>query len=308
MRIYFKTLALPQKAAKRIQRHFSNEYLKEIHPESCMKLHVAQGIAASMLGYSDWHELTEVTKHPSHPPSLLDEVSTELEQRTRIDYQTNALLSVLPMTTSARRQLALKLRVSSGSLNSASLKENTHCRNVIIFSSEDQSHRFIPSTRSEADLSIIREIERPIENGGNTVGYHKDGFQNVINRHPESMTAIAAWLSLVSDCRLADDFDQNNPHLIAHELQILNSIPDDLSEYGDVQMSWDIIENRDFIRAVFWLARSFYGACNLSKALKWFTYSNSLCDHYSHETEEYLEDLKLDKPTGTVGKWKSQWD
>ncbi|OUR74771.1 hypothetical protein A9Q76_00215, partial [Arcobacter sp. 31_11_sub10_T18] len=209
---------------------------------------------------------------------------------------------------SARRQLALKLRVSSGSLNSASLKENTHCRNVIIFSSEDQSHRFIPSTRSEADLSIIREIERPIENGGNTVGYHKDGFQNVINRHPESMTAIAAWLSLVSDCRLADDFDQNNPHLIAHELQILNSIPDDLSEYGDVQMSWDIIENRDFIRAVFWLARSFYGACNLSKALKWFTYSNSLCDHYSHETEEYLEDLKLDKPTGTVGKWKSQWD
>ncbi len=308
MRIHFKTLALPQKAAKRIQRHFTTEYLKEVHPESCMKLHEAQEIAASMLGYSDWHELTEVTKHPTHPPSLLDEASTELEQRARIDFQTSILRLASPMTTSARRQIALKLRVSSGSLNSAHLKDNIHYRNIIIYSHEDHSHRFIPSLRSENDISIIREIERPMEDERMvTIGEQLKEMQNVLDRHCESMVSISAWLWLAADSGVAEQLVQNDPTLLSYELQIINTIPIDLATYGDIQMSWDVLENRHFIRAVYWLARSFYANCNLTKALKWFTYSNSLCDHYTPETVAFLDDLNLDRPTGRVENRDSAW-
>ncbi len=306
MRIYFKTLALPKKAAKRIQRHFTSEYLKEVHPESCMKLHEAQEIAASMLGYSDWHELTEATKHPSHPPSLLDEDSTELEQRARIDYQASVLRLVSPMTASARRQIALKLRVSSGSLNSATLRENIHYRNSIFYSQEDQTHKFIPSIRSENDIFEIREIDRPVEESGLAVAFELNAYQNIIDRHPESMAAVSAWICWVADCGGTQDWDQHDPALLAHEFQIINSIPEVLLKSGDIQMSWDLFENRDFIRAVYWLARAFYGAGNLSKALKWFTFSSSLCDHFSTKTEKYLEDLSLNTPTGTVVVYASE--
>lgn len=69
MRIYFNSMTLPKKAAKRIQKHFTPEIPNFGSP---MSLYEAQQLAAVMLGYDDWYELEQCTKSGLHPPSLLD--------------------------------------------------------------------------------------------------------------------------------------------------------------------------------------------------------------------------------------------
>jgi hypothetical protein len=109
MRIYFSSMDLPKKAAKRVQKHFTPNHARY----APMKLSHAQHLVAAMLGYEDWHELEQFTKSGKCEPSLLDENVSGEEQRQRIEYQVTQLAQFQPQTEPVIKQMVLKFRVSA---------------------------------------------------------------------------------------------------------------------------------------------------------------------------------------------------
>lgn len=148
MRIYFQSLSTPKKSAKRLQKHF-NAWMSGFNfPE--ISLSDAQGLTARMLGYDDWHTLTQQSITPS-TASPLDEELSEKEQLDRLHYQTLVLHSIYGLSDmSWTRELAAQLRVSCRSPASPHLFHNAYVTNSVVdvFLDQDNFTCFSPSTRS----------------------------------------------------------------------------------------------------------------------------------------------------------------
>ena len=300
MRIYFRTLTLPKKAAKRVQNHFSDP-LSDAIPHLSMKLAQAQELTARMLGYDSWHELLQVTKKGIHTPSLLDEYSDSKEQALRIDYQTEVLGTISPLIEPVRRQLALQLRVSSGMPTSDELSENIYQYNHIKYWVDPISNkgewRFLPSLRTTQIQEDIFELQETLEEGLIESERYVEILKDYLQLQPENIDVITALLGV------AVEF--NNPHVIESDLLVFEStidlcIPIDFSRRKKNILIWWEIDNRNFHRAVCMLAECFYRVGKFEKAKKWFNFSKKTCDHFTNYIEPYLKDLRLDRPIGKV--------
>lgn len=298
MRIYFTSMTLPKKAAKRIYKHYSTSWSGDSY-----QLSDAQNFTALMLGYADWHELDQVTKSGKHDPSELDENSSPEEQESRIRYQSQMLGRLLPLTEPILRELALKWRVSAGNPLSESFADDGYRKNALIYwepPGEKPEWRFRPSRRSNESREELYDLQEAWADGLINLGDHKDKLDRIISDQPENLAAYLALLGAFEDLEM---WPLCAPYLLDLEAAILKAIPPNYPMRKKVpHLNWGSIENRDYLRCLYYLARGFYIERDYAKAKQWFLFLKR-CSGKSLGIEElYLRDLRLPEPVGAVYK------
>lgn len=297
MRIIFRSLTLPKKAAKRVQKHFS----PTPSPFPPAKLSFAQDVTAIMLGYDSWHELEQVIKAGNYPPSPLDEECSAEEQSRRIDYQTEVLQHFTPLIGLVLRQVAIKLRVSAANPQSPALEEQSFDRNRIVFWTDPYNGRsewrWFPSDRSEASENAITDKYQRWERGLIEGGPFFDELVDRLAVEPENLFAVehlfylarnSGQLSLVED--LLDQF----------EAAVIKTIPAHFPQRGPVYFEWGTPANRILHIVTYELAEGYYRIRNFPKAQRWFEFTARTSKRTRPYCLDYLKDLKRPAPSGRV--------
>lgn len=291
MRIYFESLTLPKKAAKRIQAHFTPKY--DDMPFKKMALSRAQQITAWMLGYESWHELEQVTKAKKHPPSPMDEDCAPEEQIKRLDYQTAVFGQISPLIGIVCREIVIKLRVSAKNPLSENLAEQNFNKNRIRhwvdpFSGRGE-WRFLPSRRSIENGDDLYELSELWACENLDFDEYSACLVAMLEARPEDMNVIAEILRLmVND----DEYVFPLSKLDEFESAIRAVIPADFPETGQVFFNWLTMENRTFHRATLWLAGSYDLAKEYDKARYWFEFTSRSCKTMRAECISILRELR----------------
>jgi len=303
MRIYYESLTLPKKAAKRIQSFYS----KEDSPFDPMQLSQAQAITSWMLGYESWHELEQETKKRAHPPSLTDEHCSLEEQEKRIFFQTKALGYFSPLIESQRKRLALKFRVSASNPKSKELWLQSYSNNRLELCVNDNPDekiewRFFPSERCTDAADILWDDIALFDNGRMALGPFMALMLKHLSDRPEDLRAMEWLLSLAVE---HDYYDEVTSKLDAFEKVLIDTIPSDFPKSKKVYFEWYVHDNRPFHRAMYNLACCFYYKKEFTKAKKWFNLTSRTCEQLKSSCKAYLDDLKSKSP-GKVD-YRSVW-
>ncbi|WP_339674100.1 hypothetical protein [Dasania marina] len=298
MQIYFSSIALPKKAAKRIQKHFSPEP-ETIFPH--MPLHEAQRIAALMLGYKDWHELEQSTNSAKNTPSPLDEQASEEEQSQRLRYQANVLGTLLPLTEPILYELALKFRVSAGAPFSSQFAYDSHRQNKLFYwepYGEPPEWRFRPSARSEETREELYSLIDKWGSGQLNFGEYLFRLDEIIEAQPENITPYLYIIEAIADIGEWEIAKTLLPEL---EAEIIKSIPANYPMKRKVPaLNWGTIDNRDYLRSLYHLAQGYYANGNYKKAKQWFLFLTR-CSEFEIGFEKcFLVDLRRATPDGEV--------
>ncbi|RYY74493.1 MAG: hypothetical protein EOO52_13085 [Gammaproteobacteria bacterium] len=298
MRIYFSSLILPKKAAKRIQKHFTPDY-QIFEP---MALSHAQFIVAYMLGYEDWHELDQITKSGKYSASLLDEYASADEQQKRIDYQVARLGRLQPQTEPLIKQMVLQFRVSAGNPLSENFAEDGYRTNSLFYWEpwgEEPEWRFIPSRRSEEVRDLLYELLNLWGGGEITLGDYEAKLEPLIESQPENIIPYLYLITAYGED--AGYWEDIAPFLEKLEAIILNSIPPSYPKRGKVPpLIWGTIDNRDYLRSIYCLGVGFYAINNFKKAKKWLLFLRRCCAVRLGNEKEFLIDLRQPNPEGDL--------
>ncbi|WP_166256215.1 hypothetical protein [Marinobacter salicampi] len=297
MRIFFSSLTLPKKAAKRVQKYFS----PEVSHFPAAKLSDAQNVTAVMLGYDSWHELSRVTKKGSQSPSPLDEACSAEEQRQRIDYQTAALNQFTPLIDLVLRQAVVKLRVSAANPLSPLLEEQSFDRNRIVFWTDPfngrSEWRWFPSDRSDSAWDDISEKYKCWERGLLEGGPFVEELIKRLDAEPENLFVIEHLFYLA---RNSGQFGIVEDLLDQFEAAVIQTIPSDFPKHGSVYFEWGTHTNRVLHRVTYELAEGYYRIGNFPKAKRWFEFTARTSKHTRIYCLDYLKDLKRAIPCGRV--------
>jgi hypothetical protein len=297
MRIIFRSLTLPKKAARRLQKHYS----PDLSPFPPVKLAWAQDVTAIMLGYDSWHELAQVTKNVSQTPSPLDEQCSAVEQRRRIDFQTKALNQFTPLIDLVVRQVVTKLRVSAASPLSPLLEVQSFNRNRIVFWIDPfngrSEWRFFPSDRSNDSWDAISGKyqcwERDLADGGALF----DELVDRLGAEPENLFAVEHLFYLARNSGeiwlIEDLLDQ-------FEAAVIQTIPANFPLHGPVYFEWGTNTNRVLHMVTYELAEGYYRIGNYPKAKRWFEFTARTSKVIRPYCLDYLKDLKRPVPCGRV--------
>jgi hypothetical protein len=299
MRIYFDSTALPKKAAKRIQKHFSPADSLFRPP---MPLSQAQQITALLLGYQGWHELNEVTKSGGDSPSALDEHIDASEQELRISYQMGQLEKILPFTEPVIRKLVLKFRVSAGNPKSLKLKEDGYRQGKLYhwkpFDSSTPEWRFISSERSDMVREDLYDLLGRWESGSINLGEYKNSIDTLLKSQPEN---LAAYLYIIGACHDLGLWEIGASYLSGLESAILAVIPSNYPMNKKVdKVQWGDMDNRDYLRSVYILALGYYASGQYQKAKKWFLFLVRCSSIEMDKEKLYLADLRRSEPDGML--------
>ena len=291
---------LPKKAAKRIQKHYSPA---DSYHEP-MALNSAQALTAQLLGYEDWHELLTTTKAGQHTPSPLDEDIEPMEQEKRIQFQTEVLAYVTPLIEPARRELALKFRVSAGNPKSTKFSEDAYRTNRLFFckpefDSAEPEWRFLPSMRSKETREQLFALVDEWTAGRMNYGDYSGELEKIIDDQPENLTA---YFYILSACFLdLRAWEVAASYLPALEEQILRAIPAHYPKTKKVpSLVWGTIENRDYLRCLYHLAVGYYADQQFDKAKEWFKFLTRCTEFPMGNEQGYLDDLKQSEPEGDL--------
>lgn len=297
MRIIFRTLTVPKKAAKRVQKYFSPEPT----PSSGMKLSEAQEVTAVMLGYESWHELSQVTKAGTLRPSALDEECSAEEQERRLDFQTEALGRFSPLIDLVRRRVAQQLRVSAANPNSSVLIEQSYSRNSLVFWTDpfsgESEWRFFPSERSE-EMQESFAIEFESWMGGSFDG--TDLYLRLcgcFETQPENLIAAELLFALAEESgqpSMVDDL------LDKFEAAVMQTIPEHFPASGPVKFEWYTHTNRILHKVTYSLAEGYYRTGNFPKAKRWFEFTSRTSKRMRPHCLDFLKGLKRPVPGGRV--------
>lgn len=298
MRIYFRNMTLPKKAAKRIHAHFT---LPPGLDGLSMTLSEAQELTARMLGYADWHELHRVTQRGDHQPSPLDEDAGPTEQQARIDYQTMVLGTVSPLIEPVLRKLVLTLRVSAGIRASDNFIEDAYRQNTITQwqdpTKDKPEWRFLGSVRADEISEEVWELLDFWQSGNMKLGEYLEKLKALYKQQPENMSLITDMLSATTELDALILIEDLIPEF---EKEINLTIPVNFPERRTTYLSWYETENRDFHRAVALLAEAYYRLGNFSRAKRWFNFSNRTCEYFKENNIPFLKDLRARKPKGNI--------
>lgn len=289
MKIYFKNLTIPKKAAKRIAKDLICTNAK---PKS-VKLSVAQEMASKMLGYNSWYQLVKETKEGGHQESLLDEDCDFGIQKERLAFQAEQLCLNYPMDSSDMIEIAVRLRVSGKNplSDSLAMSENYYNRLRMGYEqpySKEKTWRFYPSVRSSDHF--MKELAEHSDLWERCEINLDDYFNRLLNeflRIPESVYVIREILRLSEEMEfvvaitLLDSFGK----------VIVESFPGDLPESGDLGLNWFEEENRPLVQSVYWLALSYYRSGYFESAKRWFEFTSRACKHFKDCCDQYLEDM-----------------
>lgn len=297
MRIYFTSMDLPKKAAKRIQRHFTpTRYL--IEP---MKLSQAQAITAFLLGYDDWHELDKSTKSGMHDPSELDENASAEEQRKRIDFQVQRLSMLQPQTEPLIRDMVLRFRVSAGNPLSTNFDEDAYRENSLLYwepYGEPPEWRFRPSHRSEEVRDELYCLLNTWTSSAISTSDYIEQLKSFYEKHPENITP---YLYTIEAFELKGHWTDALDCIEKLEQAIMKSIPASYPIKRKVaHVNWWTVENRDYLRALYWLGVGFYANKKYKKAKQWFLFLKRCSSRNIGDEVEFLRDLRLPNRKGNV--------
>ncbi len=297
MRIYFKSMNLPKKASKRVQSHFTSDFM----PERNMKLSEAQQLTAAMLGYSDWHDLEQITKLAQHPPSPVDEDASPEEQTKRLDYQADILSQISPVTEPILRQMALEFRVSAGNPLSPKFSDDGYRQNSVFYwepYGEDPEWRYRPSTRSTQKREELYDLIDQWGRGQMNFGDYKNQLDNTIKEQPENLTPYLYILEAYGEINAWEMISDYLPEL---ENAILKSLPLDYPMKKKIpSLIWGTMENRDYLRSLYHLARGYYALENYKKAKQWFLFLTRCSSIEMGHEKYYLKDIRSTKPDGDI--------
>ncbi len=298
MRIFFDSMTLPKKAAKRIQRHFTptKPGLGEPPP-----LHRAQEITAVMLGYENWHDLEKNTKSPTHPASPLDEQADSETQQRRIVFQARQLGRFMPVTEPILMELALKFRVSARSPLSESLANDSYRTNSLLFwepYGEEPEWRFMPSGRSRESGDDLYDLLDDWTDGKINLGRYKEILDATIQEQPEN---LAPYVYILEAIQNVDAWELTPQYLAPLEAAIENSLPQDYPRNRKVPpLNWGTIENRTYLRSLYYLAQGFYAVGNYKKAKQWFLFLTRCSSVNMGSERDFLADMKASNPMGNI--------
>lgn len=300
MRIYFESLTLPKKAAKRVKEQFTSDFIRELYPEKAMKLSDAQEITARMLGYDSWHEMCQVTKK-GHPPSLLDEDVSPIDQIARIDFQTSVLQGISPLIEPAVREIALKLRVSARSNYSDSFIEDAYRRNRITkwkdpFSGKYE-WRFCPSIRTVEMSETVYDIQEKWDSGRINLFQLYQELSDILSEQPENLPAMFTMIRAFVDVGEIEQLSE----LAFYEKNIRESLPKEYIRHNNPVLRWGEIDNRYFLRILYVFGEANYILGNYQISRSWFELVAKTNEDKSMDfSSVYLADLTSDEPSGLV--------
>lgn len=298
MRIYFDSMTLPKKAAKRVKKYFSPE---EPHLSEPMKLSQAQALTARMLGYRNWYELDKMTASQTHPPSLVDEKAPEDVVKRRITYQAQILATVSPLTMNLQIQTALILRVSAKNPTSPHLPNDPYRNNTLAIPDphgDDAEWRFWPSLRShEISLSLYSLLDAFWTYQTISFGEYKGRLDVIINEQPENIVPYQYILEVMEESK---DWDLAAPYVAGLADAMERTVPQDYMRSKSPKLNWYVTGNRCFIRAVYYLAVGLYATGEHLKAKHWFLVLKHCSDMEMGNEMYYLLDLERKTPMGDV--------
>jgi CRISPR/Cas system CMR-associated protein Cmr5 small subunit len=297
MRIYFNSMTLPKKAAKRVQKHYSDP----CSPFPSMLLSNAQNITSQMLGYENWHELEQVTKSGNNIASQLDEQCSPKVQAERINYQTKVLSWYFPVTEPILKELALRFRVSSSNAWASNFAEDGYRQNSVFYwepFGESPEWRFRPSARSREFREELYDLLDIWGAGRINLGDYIERLEKVINEQPEN---IVAYLYIFTACHEVYSWGAAEPHLENFEQAIIKSLPADYPMKRKVPpFIWGTIDNRDYLRGLYYLAMGFYATGNYKKAKQWFLFLTRCSAIEMGHERFFLHDLRQPEPEGDL--------
>lgn len=298
MRIYFDKLTLPKKAAKRIQKHFSPE---DSPFEQKLPLSKAQEWAARMLGYDDWYELQKITKSKDYPPSDLDEEASSQTQNERINFQADVLGSFLPQTEPILLELALKFRVSARNSESSKFSHDGYRQNTLLYWEPyggNPEWRFMPSGRSQEKREMLDALLIKVSDYEINFQDYIAQLERLIESQPENITA---YLYILEACDEYYAWEVGLPYLAKLESAILMSIPDSYPMKRKVpSLIWGTIDNRDYLRSIYHLARFYYANEKFKKSKEWFLFLKRCSEIEIGDENFFLIDLRLREPEGDL--------
>lgn len=303
MRIFFNSMTLPKKAARRVQSYFTPPPGLGEKP----KLSDAQNLTAWMLGYDTWHELEQVTKSGSHPPSPVDEESDPIEQKKRIDYQSETLRYVSPMVDPVLRQIALEIRVSAANPKSSKFSEDAYHQNAVFYwepYGEEPEWRFRPSLRYSKTKEELFNLSDKWERGQILLGAYLDKLNAIIAQQPEN---ISAYLDALCACEAVGAWTLGENYLEDLQAAITGSLPPEYPMKKKVApFIWGTVDNRDFLRALYHLAQGFYAMGDYKIAKQWFLFLRR-CSPMEMGAEKYfLKDIRRPEPYGDLHLMESK--
>lgn len=295
MRIYYDSMTLPKKAARRIQKFYSSsEFLKQAMP-----LHEAQAIAAWMLGYDDWHELEQTTKSLVPTPSLLDEDADAQTQEARIQYQTSALQEITPLTMPPCRALAFQFRVSGKNPLSKNFAVDLYSTNELIYDAQFEEWRFMPSIRSKAMYEVMYELSDKCQAGQLTFWQYEMKTFELCDRYPE---AFVPYIYLLYALGKAGHWEKFAKHLPEFEKRVSTVFPENFptSKRTLKPLEWGSVDSRDFLRSLYALGLAHYIGGNYQAGKKWLLTSKRCASIVMGEEDALLADMRSNQPKGDL--------
>ena len=300
MRIYFTSMTLPKKAAKRIQKYFKpNPLIRQP-----LTLYEAQAITASMLGYENWHTLEKITKSAKHEPSPLDENSSVDTQEERIAFQTKVLVTLYPFLCELHlRKMALKFRVSAKTPRSIKLALIEDYRKNSLFYCEplggEPEWRFEPSGRSEeVRLELYDILNNFWRSEKKSLTDYLNQLSIISTEQPEN---IVPYLYSIEALTANNLWEKAKRQLELLEKAILESIPPNYPmKRKAASVNWYVIENRDYLRSLYHLGLTFYALGNYKKSKQWFLFLTRCSSREIEYEIFFLRDLRQPSPEGDL--------
>lgn len=297
MRIFFRSLTLPKKAARRVQNLFGPDF----DMGRGMTLSTAQRVTAAMLGYTSWHELEQATRALSHPPSPMDEDVSPAVQSQRIDFQKDALESQIFLIGREPRRVALRLRVSARNPQSPGLAEPVWAVNHVVRGIDPYTGgsewRFFPSERSRDLWTTIEDDyacwTRGFLNG--EVFYKR--LWDWRAAQPENLMVIEHLFSFVRAC---ERFETVAGDLDGFESAVVESLPQTFPSTGAAPFCPRLDANDVLSNVTYELAEGYYRQGNYPKAQRWFEFTARTAKRTRPYCLDYLRDLKRPEPCGRV--------
>jgi hypothetical protein len=279
MRVYFSSLTLPKKAAKRVKDYYTVPWQK---PEEQMKLSAAQDMTAFLLGYSDWNELNTVTKNGKNTPSKMDEDLSVAEFDERSRYQMERLARLSPVRSLSALRVIYNLQVSSSSGNNTTYYDYSH--NRFHWFPDFNEWRLVRSKRSDEkmdDIDNINDSDLPEK----VAAKH---YRDILKEQPEALNAIWYLANVI-----ADGVKTSAEEMSQLSASLRDTLPSELTGMEKGWLSWNFDENRDFLRAMLSLGYAYCSIGNHEKGFAWIWAYSHLCDSKIYDSEGWLKDMRL---------------
>lgn len=292
MRIYYDSMTLPKKAARRIQKFYS----KPSPLSDPMPLYEAQARVALLLGYDSWHELEQVTKSQSNPPSLLDEDAGKETQEARIQFQSSVWRTIVPFTMPVCREMAFRFRVSAKNPKSEGFLVDLYRTHNMFYDEEFEEWRFIASLRSQETRNLLYDAdEMPCGTFIEQARYIDRLLQLCEDAHSEQFAQYTSLFWALFRAGTPESFLSNLPEF---DKRVSAVFPDDFptSQKTLKPLEWYQIEHRDFLRSLYALGAAYYVAGDYKTSRKWLLTCKRCCSITLGSEDEYLEAIRSGNP------------